>query len=78
MNFEHYSDAASSMKTRKDIERQLVNICIQTKEDIRPETPRLFSDLVYIMRAADSQTLNDVYSNIQSGTLCSDNNQKVR
>ncbi|XP_056021701.1 uncharacterized protein LOC130054813 [Ostrea edulis] len=78
MNFEHYSDAASNMKTRKDIERQLVNICIQTKEDIRPETPRLFSDLVYIMRAADSQTLNDVYSNIQSGTLCSDNNQKVR
>ncbi|XP_056009974.1 uncharacterized protein LOC125679922 [Ostrea edulis] len=78
MNFEHYSDVASSMKTRNDIERQLVDICIQTKEDIRHETPSLFSDLVYIMRAADSQTLNNVYSNIQSGTLCSDNNQKVR
>ncbi|XP_062611985.1 uncharacterized protein LOC134273791, partial [Saccostrea cucullata] len=78
MNFEHHYDVARNMKTRKDIERQLVNICAQTTEDVRPETPRLFSDLVYIMRAADSQTLKDVYSNVQSGSLCSNNNQKVR
>ncbi|XP_062611984.1 uncharacterized protein LOC134273790, partial [Saccostrea cucullata] len=78
MNFEHHYDVASNMKTRKDIERQLVNICAQTTEDVRQETPRLFSDLVYIMRAADSKTLKDVYSNVQSGSLCSNNNQKVR
>ncbi|XP_061171948.1 uncharacterized protein LOC133181472, partial [Saccostrea echinata] len=78
MNFEHHYDVGSKTKTRKDIERQLVNICAQTTEDVRPETPRLFSDLVYTMRAADSQTLKDVYSNVQSGSLCSNNNQKVR
>lgn len=78
MNFEHNVDMASSTKARKNIEKQLVNICAQTKGDVRPETPRLFSDLVYIMRSADSQTLKDVYTNVQSGALCSDNNQKVR
>ena len=78
MNFEHNFDVTSSTKTLKHIEKQLVSICAQTKGDVRPETPRLFSDLVYIMRAADSQTLRDVYKHIQGGSLCSDNNQKVR
>ena len=78
MNFEHNFDVTSSTKTLKNIEKQLVSICTQTKGDVRPETPRLFSDLVYIMRAADSQTLRDIYKQIQGGSLCSDNNQKVR
>merc|ERR1711971_62585 len=77
-NFEHFFDSDKEMKTRKDIERKLLDICQFTKDDVRPETPRLFTDLVHLLRTVGTDTFEEIYRSVQSGALCSDNNQKVR
>ena len=73
MKFEHANGIDTENQIRKDITRKLVETCEQTKSGLRPESPRLFTDLVYMMRSADKNTLSDVYRTLNEGSLCLDN-----
>ena len=78
MIFEHIHDPANAMTTKKHVEEKLVEICKSTKKDVRPETPRLFADLVNMLKAADASTIERLYESVKSGSLCSGNNQRVK
>ena len=78
LKFEHISNKDQETKTRKELEKKLLEICEGTKTGVSSETPRLFSDLVYIVRMVDSRTLSDTYKRIQDGAVCSENKDRVR
>ena len=78
MLFQHQYDVTSSIISPENIKKQLMQFCAQTKNDVRPKTARLFSELVYILRETDFQTLKDVYKVIKDKNICKDNNLKVK
>ena len=78
MKFEHADNGDMEEKTRKELERKLLEICEGTKMGVNSDTPKLFSDLVYIVRSVDAATLQDSYERIQNGAVCSENKERVR
>ncbi|KAL3871442.1 hypothetical protein ACJMK2_039441 [Sinanodonta woodiana] len=75
--FEHVNDVSSSDQSRKEVEGRLVDICLNTKSGIQPETPRLFASLVYSLRKLDATSINQLYQEIQKGSICSDNKERL-
>ncbi|XP_052775371.1 uncharacterized protein LOC128213563 isoform X2 [Mya arenaria] len=73
LKFEHEDHIESEGRSRKEITRKLMEICEKTKAGVRPETPRLFTDLVYLVKMADKDTLTDVYRTLSGDALCPDN-----
>lgn len=55
-----------------------MEICSQTKDGVTPETPKMFTSLVYIMKAMKSEDLVSVYKKIQKNEICPSNNKRVR
>ena len=78
LKFEHTASENQETKTRKELERKLLEVCEGTKSGVSSETPRLFSDLVYLVRMVDSRTLSETYKRIQEGAVCSENKDRVR
>ena len=78
LKFEHANDVDMETKTRKELEKKLMEICESTEKGVNSDTPRLFSGLVYIVRATDSSTLLEAYRRIQEGGVCSANKERVR
>lgn len=75
--YEHVYGNGQRAEPRREAENKLQEICRDTREDVRPDTPRLFSELVYIIRNMDVTTLNGVYNQVKRGSLCSDNNERT-
>ncbi|XP_067679783.1 uncharacterized protein [Haliotis asinina] len=75
--YEHVYGNGQRAEPRREAENKLQQICRDTTQDIRPDTPRLFSELVYILRNMDVSTLRSVYSQVKRGSLCSDNNERT-
>jgi hypothetical protein len=44
---------------------------------ITPQTPKLFTELVHILKELNSQDLNDVYEQSQVESFCIDNSERV-
>ena len=78
MKFDHVHVIEGEGKNRKDITRKLMEICERTKAGVRPETPKLFTDLVYLMKSADIDTLSDINKMLKENKLCSDNLFRTR
>ena len=78
MVFEHSYDPAREQKTRRQIMDTLKAICVSTKEGVRQETPRLFADLVSSLKSVDASTIKSLYETVKSGSVCADNNERVR
>lgn len=78
LTFEHAYDADRAAKTRKDLERNLMEICETTKSGVRPETPRLFTSLVQTLKTMEAAEMAAVYQKVKSGSICSDNNKRVQ
>ncbi|XP_045158693.2 uncharacterized protein LOC123524511 [Mercenaria mercenaria] len=78
LKFDHVHDLEGEGRSRKDITRKLMEICEKTKSGVRPETPKLFTDLVYMMKSADIDTLTDINKMLTEGTLCPDNVFRTR
>ncbi|KAJ8307373.1 hypothetical protein KUTeg_015457 [Tegillarca granosa] len=76
--FEHANDIANMERSRTDTESKLREICQSTSTDIRPDTPKLFSDLVYLMKSLDADLLKQVYQQVKSTTFCSENQSRLR
>ncbi|XP_041357420.1 apolipophorins-like [Gigantopelta aegis] len=77
MNFRHVYGFGNT-DHQMNIEYKLNELCTIASNDIRPEVPRLFTELVYIMKEMDASSIMGVFSRIQSGSLCSSNIQRAR
>ena len=51
----------------------LRNMCRETADDIRPDTPRQFSSLVSIMKTMNYNGLKRVYNQVKNDRLCPHN-----
>lgn len=78
LRFDHIDEENQETNTRKELERKLMEICEGTKNGVDSNTPRLFSDLVYIVRSVNSRTLSETYQRIKSDAVCSENKERVR
>lgn len=78
LSFQHAYDADRAAKNRKDLERNLMEICESTKSGVRPETPRLFTNLVYTIKTMEATEMAVVYQKVKNGAICSDNQERVK
>ena len=78
LSFEHAYDADRAAKNRKDLQRSLMEICESTKSGVQPETPRLFTALVYTMKTMEAADMGVVYQKVMSGAICSENQERVK
>ncbi|XP_074640348.1 uncharacterized protein LOC141898387 isoform X2 [Tubulanus polymorphus] len=74
--FEHEHDAEQQRTNILQATNLIRQICEMTQTDIRPETPHLFSSLVYSLRQLDSASLRDMHRRITSNAVCT-NNHKI-
>jgi len=72
--FVHANNAKGSLK---DVTSKLNEICIATANRVQPDTPKLFTDLVHLMKALGSDELEQVYSEVKRNTLCPSNQKRV-
>jgi len=70
--FDHSEDKQGSSSSRA--EETLREMC--ASDDVRPETPRLFSELVYRLRDLDYANLKSLHRKVHGGRVC-DNADKA-
>ncbi|KAI8509667.1 hypothetical protein Bbelb_120950, partial [Branchiostoma belcheri] len=74
LRFEH--DSRDSQSAAGRVEQTLRDLCAQTAEDVRPETPALFSRLVYQMRAMNVQEMRSTVARAEG--ICNSDPQKMK
>merc|ERR1711971_1125759 len=67
--FDH-AVAKDSKMARVVVEQRLGDICESSRYDVRPESPRQFSDLVSAMKSLSEQDLNDLHKLLKTKTMC--------
>ncbi|KAL3871450.1 hypothetical protein ACJMK2_039447 [Sinanodonta woodiana] len=75
--FEHVNGVISSAQSIAEVEGRLVDICLNTKSGIQPQTPSLFAGLVYSLRKLDAASIKQLYQEIQRGSICPENNVRL-
>lgn len=78
LKFDHEVTSTSENQNRKDITDKLKEICDGTKTGVRSETPKLFTDLVYLMKRADSSILGSIHKMLTEQAFCPDNLYRTR
>ena len=78
LRFEHAYDADRAAKNRNDLQRSLMEICESTKSGVQPETPRLFTSLVYTMKTMEAADMGVIYQKVKSGAICPENKERVK
>ncbi|GFS05085.1 apolipophorin long isoform [Elysia marginata] len=76
--FDHSASRLSASQARQQVEQKLKEVCESTSYDVRPESPRLFSELVYALKALDKQTMDEVFRQLKTKTLCPSNNKAYK
>ncbi|CAH1244201.1 CTD-3088G3.8 [Branchiostoma lanceolatum] len=74
LRFQHDSDDSQSASGR--VEQTLRDLCAQTAEGVRPETPALFSRLVYQMRDMNVQEMRSVIARAEG--ICNSDPEKMK
>ncbi|XP_078656508.1 apolipophorins-like isoform X3 [Branchiostoma floridae x Branchiostoma belcheri] len=74
LRFEH--DSRDSQSAAGRVEQTLRDLCAQTAEDVRPETPALFSRLVYQMRDMNVQEMRSTVARAEG--ICNSDPQKMK
>ena len=73
--FEHASREETSRQAQQQAEETLRQLCRSTANDIRPETPKIFSALVSDMRRMDVSGLKSLLAKLQQTTICANNDR---
>ncbi|GFS10552.1 microsomal triglyceride transfer protein large subunit [Elysia marginata] len=76
--FDHSASRPSASQARQQVEQKLKEICESTSYAVRPESPRLFSELVYALKALDKLTMDEVFRQLKTKTLCPSNNKAYK
>ena len=75
--FQH-SLGAGADSNMKDVERKLMDICDNTVNGVTPDTPKMFSALVFSMKAISNRDMDVINKKIQSQDICPSNNMRVQ
>ncbi|KAL8574007.1 hypothetical protein ACOMHN_029454 [Nucella lapillus] len=75
--YEHKQGMEKGASNFMEVKSKLKQICDLTDEDIRPEVPRLFGELVHMMRNMDYSDLQDLNQQLERNRICADNAQKA-
>ena len=72
MKFEHSheEDAQMEVRGRAAAQKALRQLCRTSDDDIRPETPALFAELIKELKSLNYDNLNELYEVVRSGRLC--------
>ncbi|GAB1607199.1 vitellogenin-like, partial [Argonauta hians] len=75
LTYHHHNDHQKQQQQQqqtsiKDVQAHLRTVCQQVQGDVRPETPSGVYKLVKLMRRVDTATLDSLYADIESGSLC--------
>ncbi|XP_021356772.1 uncharacterized protein LOC110452518 [Mizuhopecten yessoensis] len=76
--FEHEGGERGTTVNYQSALSKLSELCTSTQTDIRPDTPRAFSELVYELKKLDSSSLNSVFRQVSDPTFCPDNAERVK
>ncbi|GFO07001.1 vitellogenin [Plakobranchus ocellatus] len=76
--FDHSAIRPSAEQARRQTEEKLKEICESTAHDIRPESPRLFSELVTALKALDKQTMEEMFRQLKTKTMCPTNEKAYK
>lgn len=76
--FEHSTGERQDSGDNTGAITKLQQLCSTTVNDIRQDTPRLFSELVHELKKLDSSALNDVYRTVQQDDFCANNARRLR
>lgn len=68
--FDHTLTPEEVEQNNREAEKTLTLICRETRRDIRPDVPHLFSQLVRQMRAMDSRSLNTIIASANQNQPC--------
>ena len=79
LTFTHSQGETSDDTNAKEALDLLKEMCKSTEDDIRPETPREFSSLVFMMKKMNFNGLRRVYNQAQpKNRLCPRNAERFR
>ncbi|XP_064626174.1 apolipophorins-like [Lineus longissimus] len=78
MLFEHEKETPKTTRDTGSAASTLNSICEQTKMDVRPETPRLFSDLVYKIKELEPIALKQLHRHVISKRVCRSNHDAAK
>ena len=68
--FDHTPTPEELEENYREAQKSLTQICRETRRDIRPEVPHLFSQLVRQMKMMDSRTLGQLATSARQGQPC--------
>ncbi|XP_041357844.1 uncharacterized protein LOC121374798 [Gigantopelta aegis] len=72
MNFQHVTGHGHGDHQR-NLDAKLNELCASSEHDIRPEVPRLFSDLVFVVRDVDSTVIRQTLMRVKKEQVCRGN-----
>lgn len=78
LKFDHEYVRPSESKNLDAISSKLKEICQNTASGVQLNTPRMYTELVYLMKNADVKTLRKVMEIVSDGSICSDNQARTK
>jgi len=78
LTFDFEKKQESSGQEMRQILAVLTDVCARYRKDIRPHSPRLFTELVYQLRRLNARDLRKVYAIVDRKKACRRNNAFVR
>jgi hypothetical protein len=78
MTFDHGFDLKDSDEARARAEGVLSTLCDVTSNGIKPEVPRMFSQLVEAAKKMSRADLRDVFGQLQRSQICSANADRAK
>ncbi|KAH9496816.1 hypothetical protein Btru_010355 [Bulinus truncatus] len=76
--FDHEEVTEIPERTLWSAREKLTELCRITAQDLPVEVPDVFTDLVYAMRGLKSSLLTDLYEQINRGSICNDNKDRMK
>ncbi|CAG2186502.1 unnamed protein product [Mytilus edulis] len=74
LTFVHSNDGRGTIR---DVMSKLNEICVSTSDSVKPDTPLLFSGLVRLMKALESDDLEQIYRKVKGTRFCASNQKRV-
>lgn len=78
LTFEHTGGEDMKTTDYQGAVDKLQELCTSTQEGIRPETPQMFSELVYLMKKLDALSLDSVYRQVTAASFCPNNAERTK
>lgn len=75
MLFKHENSQTEASNAKSAVEETLHQIC--DTDDIRPESPHLYSQLVYQLRSLNHHDLNNIHNAVLKNKMCEKNHKNA-